>query len=302
MLVNELLYLLNKELKSSIKEHSNTSRYIIKAYNNIYEKIKNKYQNNENINTADIHKMDISENMKIKLISLLYKTIKISDIKKITLNKLFDDLTIIQGIGKIKANELIKSGVKNINDLENEIYFNMLNKESQSFLEYKPITKIAHSDIKKIENKLTGYPNTTIVGGYRRGKPFSKDIDVMYVSDNSIDEYIKYLKNTFNDIYIYKQGINKVSMFIFIKKVNIKNIYYKLDIFRTSVKCQYPMLMYSTGSKEFNIKMRLQAAKMGYLLNQKGLFKKKNMEFIEVDSEKDLLKKINMEYVNPIDR
>lgn len=56
-------------------------------------------------------------------------------------------------------------------------------------------------------------------------------------------------------------------------KVTSIGLFYKLDVFRAPVAEAVPMLLYATGSKEFNIAMRAKAKKMGLLLNQHGLFK-----------------------------
>jgi DNA polymerase/3'-5' exonuclease PolX len=300
MKVNEILYLLNKDLKSSILKNPQSSKYIILAYNNVYKKIKNEFNTPVQIN--DIKKLDISDHMKNKLIFLLNQPINKNDLKQIITNQLIDDLMNIPGIGKSKANYLIKLGITKISDLTKKKYLDQLNDDTKMILKYKPDRKVLHNDITKIKNKLTNYPNTIIVGSYRRKKAFSRDIDIMLVSDDSINKYIDYLKTVFKEVHIYSHGNNKVSLIILIKKINEKKIYYKIDIFRSLVKYQYAMLLYSTGSKEFNIRMRLIASKMGYLLNQHGLYNKKNMSYIKVSSEHDFFKKLNMEYVNPEDR
>ena len=70
------------------------------------------------------------------------------------------------------------------------------------------------------------------------------------------------------------------------------------------------MLLYSIGSKKFNIKMRTLAKRKGYLLNQYGIFKykadQKNIsqsdEPIHVKSERDFFKILDIPYVLPINR
>jgi DNA polymerase/3'-5' exonuclease PolX len=57
-------------------------------------------------------------------------------------------------------------------------------------------------------------------------------------------------------------------------------------------------LLWFTGSKLFNINMRSKAKKMGYILNQKGLFDK-NGEQIPVFTEKDIMKELKMQWTPP---
>ena len=79
-----------------------------------------------------------------------------------------------------------------------------------------------------------------------------------------------------------------------------KNTNYKVDIFRTEKKYKNAMLLYATGSKVFNIKMRTIAKKKGYTLNQKGLYK--NGKLIPIKSEKGFFKKLDMDYLEPEER
>lgn len=306
MKVFELLYLFNKHLKSSIIKNKKAIKYIVPAYANVQKKILYSYSNNKVLKKSDIEKLDITDHMKNKLNFLLTQKITVDEIKKITHQKLINDLTNFTGIGKSKANVLINSGLTKISDLNKKKYKNQLNDATKLFMKYKPLQKIPYLHIKKIEKKLTGFPDSHLVGSFRRKKPYSTDIDVMIVSNNEkiLDLYLKYLKNKFKNIYVYSKGVDKVSLIVLINST--ENIYYKIDIFRTPIKNKYSMLLYSTGSKEFNIRMRSIASRMGYLLNQDGLYKVKNnipnKNPIKVNSERDFFNKLNMDYVEPKNR
>ena len=160
-------------------------------------------------------------------------------------------------------------------------------------MKYKPLTDINRDDIKKIESLLTNN-NSIITGSYRRMKPFCKDIDVVTLD---MDSYINYLikKLPKDCIHIYAKGINKASMLI---KPN--KDFYKLDVFQATEDQKYTMILYSTGSKQFNIKSRSIARKQGYLLNQFGLFFK-NKKLI-IKSERDIFNILKIPYVEPKNR
>jgi DNA polymerase/3'-5' exonuclease PolX len=113
-------------------------------------------------------------------------------------------------------------------------------------------------------------------------------------SASSIDKYLEYLSKKFKEIHVYLHGNDKASLI-----VRDISKYYKLDVFRVPTKYQHAMLLYSTGSKEFNIQMRAIASKMGYLLNQNGLYKKNNTNPVKVSSEKDFFTILGMKYVEP---
>ena len=71
----------------------------------------------------------------------------------------------------------------------------------------------------------------------------------------------------------------------------------RLDI-RLALYNSYPTsLMYFTGSKDFNLKMRNKAIDLGYMLNEYGLYKDK-LPF-EINDEKDIFKLLNEEYIEP---
>jgi DNA polymerase (family 10) len=238
--------------------------------------------------------------MKYKINKIIDDKLPIND-KKLLRFKLVLELSNIHGIGPKKAKQLIDLGLTDIKQLNNK-YKEYVTAATLLLLKHKPDKYISHDIIKKLEPHLTqNNIESIIVGSYRRNKPFSRDIDVMIVSDNNyaIDQYIKNISaNKSNNIIVYLQGIDKVS-FLF-KNTSISNKYFKIDVFRTDVKYKIAMLLYSTGSKEFNIRVRKLALKMGYVLNQKGLFL--NGKEIALNKEQDLFTILNIQYLPPNSR
>ena len=286
----ELIYLLNLELDKAEKSNADSFKYIKKAYHNVIDKLKPL----KVISKQNIDDLDITEHMRNKLKVLL--EIKISKLEKDKIKKelrqsqLYDDLVNIAGIGKSKAEELIKLGLTKTSQL-NQKKWNLPD-SVLIMIKTKPLKIIPHDFILSIEKNLTDFKQAKVilVGGFIRKKSFSKDIDVMIISNkNSIlDDYIEFLKSQF-EIHVYQHGINKVSLV-----ACIKNTYVKVDIFRSLPENQHSMLLYSIGSRKFNIRMRGIARQKGYLLNQYGLFK--NGKKIEVKSEKDFFKILEMPY------
>lgn len=306
MKVYELLYLFDKQLASLTNKqlaslNNPNIRFIKIAYDNVSKIIKEKYDINNVIKKSDIESLNITDNMKKKLTDLTTTKISAVDIKIIKTEKLIHELTNIAGIGKQKANELIKLGLKNINQLKGNKWSSHINDGSKLLLERAPLKDIPNDLIKKIENKFTAFKSAEVilVGGFIRKKPFSKDIDVMLVSDN-LDQYISFLENQFDYVKVYSKGSDKASLII-----SVDNKYLKVDIFKCSAKYKHAMLLYAIGSKQFNIKMRALAKKQGFLLNQTGLYKlpiKNNTEPLPVSSERDFFKILNIPYVEPTDR
>jgi DNA polymerase/3'-5' exonuclease PolX len=85
------------------------------------------------------------------------------------------------------------------------------------------------------------------------------------------------------------------------EKTKINNrTYVKIDFFRFTKKDYVFQLNYLTGSKKFNILMRKQAQKLGYLLNQKGLFK--DGADVPVKNERELFSLLGMKFATPEQR
>ena len=300
MNLNDLLYLFDKHLRYKIITYPDKAKFIIGSYNNVVKKIKYLYPLNKVISNADINNLPITDHMKNKLLKLKKQKISDVDIKKIKHVKLVNELIDVAGIGRYKAKMLIKSGLTKLADLKLKKYKTQLTDSTIMLMKYKPTIRIPYGDIKKIEKKLTSFPKSIIVGGFIRKKPCSKDIDIMIVSNKKsiLDEYEKYLSMKFRDVRVYIRGVDKISLIILIRE----KTYYKVDVFRSDIANQHAMLLYSTGSKEFNIKMRGVASRMGYLLNQRGLYKKNSTKPLVIHSERSIFKKLNMMYVKPENR
>jgi DNA polymerase (family 10) len=297
MRLYEILYILNLHLKDAIKNNEKTAVFIKKAYDNVIETLSKSYCINDDITVTKINKLTLTDNMKYKISKIINENPAVND-KKLLRFKLELELSNVHGIGPKKAKQLIDLGLTNIKQLNNT-YKQYVTSATLLLLKYKPDKYISHDIIEKLEPHLTqSTTEAIIVGSYRRNKPFSRDIDVMLISDNNdaIAQYINYISaNKSNDIIVYLQGIDKVS-FLF-KNTLISPKYFKIDVFRTDVKYKTAMLLYSTGSKEFNIRVRKLALKMGYVLNQKGLFV--NGKEIALTKEQDLFTILNIPYLHP---
>ena len=282
-------------------------KFIISAYNKVLTELNNTFKPNEIITEDKINNTNLTIKMKNKLIELLKLKItqkmenEIKSLHKHAILK--KDLDSLLGIGEKKANDLIDQGLNNIKQLYSKKWFSQLNTDTQMILIHKPLRYIPHSDIEQIEKIFTSFSkDIVLVGSYRRNKPFLRDIDILFkqTKTNTIDKLIKYLEKKFNNIWIYANGDDKVS-FIFCPHSDT-NIKYKADIFISDENTFYSNLLYTTGSKNHNIKMRAKARKMGYLLNQNGIFKNGKKINKPQDNEAKLFAILDMPYVKPTER
>ena len=289
----------------------NNNRYRSMAYKKVHDIIKDQYDENDTITVKKIDKLDISDNMKNKIKFYLKNPSKIPSSQILEKHILLHNLIKIKGIGSTKAKELIKMGIKNTNQLKLKKYNDLLSDQTKIFIKLKPETKISNEKIKSLEPIIINLlkEEMIIVGSYRRKTKFSKDIDVMIISESNssynthelLEKVVIELKKKIGEknVYEYISGDDKISVI-----VKFFNKYYKIDFFRTEKKSKWAMLLYSTGSQSFNIKMRSIAKKKGFLLNQNGLYRRKTMKLLsgKATGEKFFFNKLDMGYIKPIDR
>ena len=237
---------------------------------------------------------------------------------------LLNDLLGMQGIGISRAKQLIKNGLTSIAQLKMKRYYGELSQETRLFLKYPPVVRIPRAFIEKIDkaldklrikgNNIHDKYHMTIVGSYRRGKAFSSDIDVMVTTpvknDRSIkNESIGILEKLSQilpsilkcKLHIYAMGNDKMSAIAVMDNYPECPIV-KFDMFLVDEDRAAAMLLYSTGSKEFNIRMRSIAKKKGFLLNQNGIYSVQTKKRIDIKNERGFFDILGLEYTLPIDR
>lgn len=273
--------------------HGEKNKYAIIAYRRVLKKIKSieSIESSDHEITEDqLDSLDLTEHMKDKIRSM--KPIELNDQPK----KIYDELIQITGIGDKLAKEL-STRIKKISDLEKPEFFDNLPLAAQTFIKYKPMERIPRALIDELKETITKkIPDVEIyfVGSYRRNKPTSGDVDIMIV-DYTIHDFIDKLVDIFHDnLTLYAEGKDKASFLL-----NFHG-WIKLDCFTTTTEHKAGMLLYSTGSKENNIRLRSVAKKKSLLLNQFGIHK--DGELIPTKTEKDIYDYLGLEYQEPEQR
>lgn len=245
--------------------------------------------------------------------------------------ELLDELASVVGIGEKMAKELIKNGIKSVADLKKKVKKNKIdvNNKIKLGLRYHGIFKrnIPRKEMDKINDlvkkateklnhnlQLRGHEKLIVklCGSYRRKKETSNDIDILLTkcgdegSRNYLEEFVKLLKMKlhFNDNkrFIIDDITDDVSRtkYMGFSKYKDKPVR-RIDI-RLVKEAHYPFaLLYFTGSKEFNQRMRKLAKSKGYKLSEYGLFDKYNKS-IKVKTEEGIFDFLGMRYVKPENR
>lgn len=288
MIVEELIKWVTHFILDAANDHSAVRRIArISAYTKL-KKLLSMQPDNTDITNSLIDTLLISDHMKKKLNDIIL-------LGPAPNSSILGQLAAIHGLGIPKAKLLIKAGVKDVSDLNNEPYYSSLPIETQTWIKFKPLDKIPRNLICSLEKKIDSILHIPhiIAGSYRRGNQMSSDVDLLVSYDGPIDDVLIQLKKL--NLIVYAQGKEKVSAL-----TKWKGKYLKMDIMK-SVNAVYPYFMlYLTGSKNNNIMMRAVAKRKGLLLNQNGLYK--DNKFIPLSSEKEIFKYLGIVYKEPVNR
>lgn len=215
-----------------------------------------------------------------------------------------DDFTDLEGIGTsidAKIYEFKTTGIisklqtlraESSDYLDPKFY-----KVRKGFITKKITYKEATNWIYKIAAIIERAP-FTVGGSYRREKEYIGDLDFI-VPESHYEEAVDKLSKNFK---VLSSGDYKSSFLL--DEINKT----QLDIIGVSPDEEAFQLLYLTGSKEFNIRMRAKAKSLGLLLNQTGLYRDgefipnpKNSSGIYL-TEQDIFRRLDIEYVEPKNR
>ena len=219
--------------------------------------------------------------------STVSKLIKEHKIKNLT------ELRKSYGNGKLKLTNQQELGLIHFDDLQERIPRD----------EIKGFEK----ELKKIVRKVSKDLNITITGSYRRKKDTSGDIDVLLSHKNMtkkdevknseidyLDKILEKLKKKYEHIGTIARGKSK---YMGLHRIDEKVRH--IDFIFMPMESYYSAILYFTGSKELNIKMREMAKSKNYTLNEWGLHKNEDNSRFDVSSEEDIFKLLNMGYIKP---
>lgn len=114
-------------------------------------------------------------------------------------------------------------------------------------------------------------------GSYRRGADDSGDIDIIVTSTKfDLLQAVEVLKEA--GIIVATMSVDKSKFTGVCHCPSGQWFHFHLDIVFTTKEAWEPALLWFTGSKGFNTKTRGKASKLGYTLNQYGLFKKSDTD------------------------
>lgn len=184
-------------------------------------------------------------------------------------------LMSIHGVGEALAKKMYDAGIRTLEDVANAPgvakhiqlsakYHKDINTTSTT----EEVSKFLQEVRKTIRHKLIR--SIDINGSFARGSDSHYDMDMLiYLSDTlPIGDIVVLFREQKYFVDILTEGDFKCDMLVRMpsKRVSILEIYTCTEIDRGA------MMLYTTGPVEFTVVMRIKAQKMGYKLNQHGLY------------------------------
>jgi len=237
------------------------------------------------------------------------------------------DLTRVQGIGPATAHKLWEQGMRSLQDLKDNLH--LLKPKIQEALR-ETMEKSVGERMPRVEAeamaapllaKLRNHPlveEAIMTGSARREKETCKDVDVVVlVSEENHEEFWDFeqfrqlgkMAKEINDPHsasrIVNFGSHRGSLYVENEKRGMN-----IDIWCANPWNFGAHVLYTTGSKGFNIWMRQQAVEQGYTLNDWGVFPastKETKDYTKENqlsgrTEKEIFEFLNLDWVEPKDR
>jgi len=147
------------------------------------------------------------------------------------------------------------------------------------------------SQLKPYLEQTPGVEQVTPAGSYRRGKETVGDLDVLVAGPGAaaaLDRFAAYPGVS----EMLAKGGNKASA-----KVGSPSI--QVDVRALSMDSYGAALQYFTGSKDHNVALRTRCLKLGFTLNEYGLFRLEGETKVAGEREEDIYQRLGLAWIPP---
>jgi DNA polymerase/3'-5' exonuclease PolX len=303
-----------KEIFKFMEEHYKKNYDIMRK--NTYSKINKSLNELKSDNDLSQEKLSSIKGIgkgTIDRIMEIKDTDTLKEYEKLKNNKSpLEDFLKIHGVGKQHAKKLLSEGFNTIDDLRkcNNIEDYLNDTQLKGLKYYDDIQqRIPYNEIRSLEihfhkilKKIDKDSELTIAGSYRRKSSDSGDIDILLKSDDkkTYNKFIDVLKDNNLLVEDLARGNKK---YMGLGKTKMSKWCRRIDIMYTKPE-EYPFaVLYFTGSGEFNERMRGDALKQGFTMNEYGI---KGIDGSRVDydfnHEGDIFKFLKYKYIQPENR
>jgi len=219
----------------------------------------------------------------------------------------------IHGVGKQHAKKLFSEGFRGVDDLRKcDNIKDYLNDTQIKGLQYYddmqvriPYSEIQNHEVylKDVLYKIDPKAELTIAGSYRRKCKDSGDIDLLLKSSNK-RIYDTFIDTLVQEGYLTCQLARGSKKYMGMGKIDSSPCHRRIDIMYTKPE-EYPFaILYFTGSGDFNVRMREDALKQGYTMNEysiKHTDSKQKVDKVFLE-EREIFDFLGYEYLNPENR
>lgn len=228
------------------------------------------------------------------------------------------ELSQVYGVGPATADKLIDLGVTSLADLQQKVQAGTihLNDNQRIGLEYVEDFKqrIPRAEVKHIGDYIIQVIQTLapgnqaeIVGSYRRGRPDSGDIDILFTGQNVLKDVVNYLQQIGLLYHNFAHGEVSLHSTYWNGYPQQRGILRKIDIRYVPPESWATALLHSTGSDRFNVNLRNRALSMNMTLSEHGIYTfdpitRQKGTAIPVQSEEDIFRLLGIPYVPPEQR
>lgn len=312
-------------------------RELAYCYNIIGDERRYKYYNTIFVDLAKTFREELNTNNMTRLVAALgkdatpafkrsvkefveYKTLpKIAELKQRPEYIAYNEFKDVLGVGPETIRLWSKLGITTRAELNRRIAndgfkISDLQKIGLTYVD-RLLTKIPRAVVSQTADNI--YRNAVkhhrhdvsmdICGSYRRGKSYSGDIDLVMCNHSWIEGVDKTGLLDFNGLvqnimgdprFLAKIGLGKEKFSFYYQALwnDVKSVI-RVDVEWCLLEDISTTIMYFTGSREFNIRMRGIAKAAGMKLNQHGLYKGKRK--LITHFEEDIFKKLKLQYVRP---
>jgi DNA polymerase (family 10) len=129
-----------------------------------------------------------------------------------------------------------------------------------------------------------------VAGSYRRRRETIGDLDLLIASNDPDDASKRFVEMPPVE-RIVSHGSTKSTVFL--------KGHLQVDCRVVPPEAYGAALQYFTGSKDHNVKLRTIGVKLGYKLNEYGLFRREDDSLVASETEKEIYRALGMDYVQP---
>lgn len=242
-------------------------------------------------------KIETFEELKKQVPYELLELMNITGFGPATLKVLHDKLHIsnredlINALETGRLYEVKGFGQKKIENMQRAL---KLFKETQRIL-LKEAEKIGNEILKEI-NKMKGVQQASIAGSIRRKKETIGDIDIVVMAEPANRKKIVNSFITLPQVAkVLAKGATKASVLLKYKNVQVDIRLVQADEYGAA-------LLYFTGSKEHNIKLRIIAKGQACKINEYGIFSVASGKKLAGASEEEMYHFLRLNYIPPEER